>query len=361
MSRILILGGLGAIGSNLARYFNDHEHCVHVMDNLARYGVHHNLADFKKRGIGFTHGDVRCPEDFERINYDFDTVIDCAAQPTAVDGYDNPVYDYTNNTHGLFNTLEYVRRNHLSLIFFSTNKVYSADVANKPGRFEDTKRWQWQLDGDRLCGETMPGFDPVCGFNEGLTLAGGGKSVYGASKAAADIFVREYSDAFGVPAIVNRFSCLAGPYQWGKPEQGWVTWWVIAAVLGLPLNYFGWQGKQVRDILFTPDICRLIERQISDLEENGAAASDVYNVGGGHANTLSLIEATTLVENMTGKVLDTEYIDEVRASDHCIYISDINKVSKKFKWVPQTCMLYGFREIYEWVKENETILRGMYT
>lgn len=356
MSRILILGGAGAIGCNLARYFQEHGHFVCVMDNLTRYGVHNNLADFKMRGIEFIHGDVRCPEDFARIKWDVDLIIDCAAQPTAVDGYDNPFYDYTNNTAGLINTLEYVRDKGAALIFFSTNKVYSADVANKPPRFRDRGRWVWHYDYS-----AMPGFHPRYGFSEDLTISGGDKSIYGASKASADIFVREYSEAFKMPAIVNRFSCLAGPYQWGKPEQGWVAWWMIAAVLGLPIQYFGWEGRQVRDVLFTPDICRLIDKQRLALGQNGAAASDVFNIGGGCENTLSLIEATNIVEKLTGSKLNPEYVDNVRQADHCIYISDITKAQKTFNWKPEVDILEGYLQIYDWVKKNEQILRGMYT
>jgi CDP-paratose 2-epimerase len=355
---ILIIGGAGAIGSNIARYFHRHDRHVVVMDNLVRYGVHNNLADFKSRGIEFIHGDVRCKEDFDRLPLrTFGTVIDCAAQPTAVDGYDNPMYDYTNNTAGLINTLEYVREMASTLIFFSTNKVYSADVVNQPPTFEDATRYSWHNDGN---GNKLRGFNPLKGFGEDLTLSGGDKSIYGASKASADIFVREWSEAFGVPAIVNRFSCLAGPYQWGKPEQGWITWWMIAAMLDLPIQYFGWNGKQVRDVLFTDDICALLEEQVMALEMCGSEASDMYNVGGGMDNTLSLLEATKLVEQMTGKRLNTEYIDSVRKADHGIYISDISKVSSEFDWQPRLTIEEGYNQIYGWVQENLGILEAMY-
>jgi len=265
--RILILGGLGAIGSNIARHLNQF-YDVHVMDNLVRYGVHHNLAEFKKLGIRFFHGDVRCKEDFVRLPGCYDVVVDCAAQPTAVDGYNNPQYDYTNNTDGVINTLEYIREgNASSLIFFSTNKVYSADMINRAPRKLEKNRWVWDWgivsgdDGEPEMwfpdGYRAPdGFYPASGYSADLTMNGAEKSVYGASKAAADIFVREWSHAFNIPVVINRFSCLAGPYQWGKPQQGWVAWWMIAAHLGLPIEYIGWEGAQVRDVLFTDDINR---------------------------------------------------------------------------------------------------------
>jgi len=370
--RVLILGGCGAIGSNIARFFVKKGYNVHVMDNLTRYGVHNNLAEFKKLGIRFFHGDVRCMEDFARLPGEYNVVVDCAAQPTAVDGYNNPQYDYTNNTAGVVNTLEYIRAgNAQSLIFFSTNKVYSADVINEAPRKLEGDRWVW--DWQALIDDENPyisfpdgyeapeGFDPALGYSSDLTINGAEKSIYGASKASADILVREWSHAFGIPAIVNRFSCLAGPCQWGKPEQGWVAWWMIAALLGLPIEYIGWQGAQVRDVLWTDDLCPLMHLQAIALSADPERyIGSVYNVGGGAGSTLSLREATQIVEKISRKRLQISYNKEERMADHCIYISDISAVSQEFGWTPKVTIEEGYRQVHRWVKDNRKLLEGMY-
>jgi CDP-paratose 2-epimerase len=371
--RVLILGGCGAIGSNIARYFLKQGHNVHVMDNLTRYGVHNNLAEFKNLGIRFFHGDVRCPEDFQRLPGYYNVVIDCAAQPTAVDGYNNPEYDYTNNTAGVVNTLEYIRAgNAAGIIFFSTNKVYSADVINAVPRKLDGDRWVWNwnvVSNDSDTGFWFPdnyivplGFDPAAGYSADLTINGAEKSIYGASKASADILVREWSHAFGIPAIVNRCSCIAaGSSQWGKPEQGWVAWWMIAALLGLPIEYIGWQGAQVRDVLWTDDLCPLIHLQAEALTRAPEPyIGAVYNVGGGKDSTLSLREATQIVEEISHKKLQITYNKEERMADHCIYISDISAVSDEFGWSPQVSIEEGYRQVYHWVKDSKKLLEGMY-
>lgn len=355
---IVILGGLGAIGSNLARYFNANNYRVIVMDNVTRYGVHNNIADFRRQGIEFIHGDIRCNEDFLRIpkrnkSNDNRCVIICAAQPTAVDGYKYPRFDYTNNTDGVFNSLEYVRHDADCLVFFSTNKVYSADIVNEAlGKYNDTRYMFNNIN-------TIKGFDPDYGFSEELTLSGGEKCIYGATKAASDILVREYCNAFKIPHVVNRFSCMAGPWQWGKPEQGWVTWWVIAAELGLPLEYIGHNGKQIRDILFTNDIQTLVESQIKKILVDDESWGP-YNVGGGKEYTLSLREATAIVEKMTGKKITITYTQEPRIADHVVYVSDIRKVSQTFKWSPITSIQSGYEQIYKWVIDNLSILKEIY-
>jgi len=354
--RIIVLGGAGFIGSNLARYFHNKGNEVVVFDNLTRYGVYNNLPLFKKQGIEFIHGDIRNPEDFLRIPTIPDgktVVINCAAQPTAVDGYNNPRFDYTNNTDGVFNSLEWIHSHADGLIFFSTNKVYSADVVNKPTRVALKSRQKWESD------DQIEGWDPIHGFSEALTLAGGEKCIYGATKAAADIIVREYCDAFKIPHVANRYSCLSGPWQWGKPEQGWAAWWVIAAELGLPIEYIGHEGKQVRDILFAEDVCKLIDSQISVILKDDSTWG-AYTIGGSHKHTLSLREATALVEKMTGKKMKITYTPLPRVADHVVYISDIRKASQVFNWEPTIDIDTGYQQIYQWVRNNISILRGIY-
>jgi CDP-paratose 2-epimerase len=168
--------------------------------------------------------------------------------------------------------------------------------------------------------------------------------------------IQEWSDAFQIPAVINRFSCLAGPWQWGKSEQGWVAWWLIAHRLGLPLTYIGYKGKQVRDVLFINDLCDLLNRQVNDLEPE----PEVFNVGGGVHNTLSLVECTDYAQEITGCTVPITTEERPRRADFCVYISDIRKVSKRYNWMPTTPIYQGLEAVDKWVVDHQDLLRGLY-
>jgi len=352
--KFLITGGAGFVGANLALYFAERDHQVLCLDNLARRGSELNLPLFKEKKIGFVHGDIRNPEDLPKEKFDY--VFECSAQPSAIDGYDNPIFDFTNNTVGLLNVLEYARKNDSAIIFWSTNKVYSGDRVNAIPFREYETRCSWDssvyVDSDEL-----KGFSYDHGISERFSIDGDQHSIYGMSKAMADLACQEYFDAFGLRTVVNRFSCLAGARQWGKCAQGWVAWWAIAAHLGYPVKYIGWGGKQVRDVLFIDDICRLVELQTQKID---VASGKVFNIGGSYMNTLSLIEATMLMEKMFGKKMDVSEVKEARKADHLIYISDIRKANRLLGWEPKIGIKEGYESIMRWVRNNENVLRGLY-
>ena len=299
-----------------------------VMDNLVRRGSEHNLGRLAASGAIFRHGDIRCPEDW--VGLKADVVLECAAQPSAIDGYNNPTFDFSNNTVGVLRALEFCRREGAGIIQWSTNKCY-------PRRHVDNRTIQEQvtrLHSDELVDEDTP-------------LDGGDRSLYGASKVMADLMIQEWADAFQMPAIINRFSCLAGPWQFGKCEQGWVAWWVIAHRLGLPLQYIGFDGKQVRDVLFIPDLCRLISLEIAGLKPG----AQVFNVGGGPDCSMSLLECTALVQDITGCKVPISSVDQERRADFKWYVSNIDKVRREMLWAPQTSLRAGLEEIDRWVCE----------
>jgi CDP-paratose 2-epimerase len=338
---IMVFGGAGFVGSNLAFYFKEKSWNVIVIDNLARRGSEYNLPLFKKAGITFIHGDIRNKEDIPNIIPD--VICECSAQPSAIDGYDNPYYDFSNNTMGLMNILEFARRHKIMTFFWSTNKVYSGHKINSIGVFEEETRYSWGRGG------------PI--IPDDFSIDGGDHSIYGMSKIMSDLACQEYADAFDIPIVVNRFSCLAGVGQFGKCAQGWVAWWAIAAHFNLPVKYIGWKGKQVRDVLFAPDICRLIEMEINNID---IVKGKAYNIGGGINNTLSLIEATQLMEKKFNKKMIVEYEETPRKADHRIYISDISKIKKAIGWEPTINIEEGYDQIIEWVKANESILKELY-
>jgi CDP-paratose 2-epimerase len=203
----------------------------------------------------------------------------------------------------------------------------------------------------------MSGCDSIYGISENFSVDGGQHSIYGMTKIQADIACQEYHDAFGVPTVVNRFSCLAGPLQWGKCAQGWVAWFAIAAELGFPIDFIGWKGKQVRDVLFIEDICSLISAELENIDHIGG---QVFNAGGGMGCNVSLREAVVLVERLTGKKIETRYIENPRKADHCVYITDTRKAGSVLGWTQKTGLEEGYEQIIRWVSDNKNKLRGLY-
>jgi CDP-paratose 2-epimerase len=352
--RVLITGGAGFVGANLAKYLVNKGHMVYVLDNLVRRGSEFNLSEFKKTGVRFIHGDVRCPEDFVGLPEYWDVICECSAQPAATIGYENPIFDITNNTIGVLNVLEHARQNGSTVIFWSTNKVYSGDKINAIPVIEKDARYEW--DPSKIP-SNLTGFDPNFGISQDFTIDGGQHSLYGLSKIMADMMCQEYYDAFGVKTVVNRFSCLAGQGQFGKCAQGWVAWFAIAAIFGLPIQYIGWKGKQVRDILFIDDICKLIEMEIENINK---IAGQVFTIGGGIKHTLSLREAIFLLQEKLGIEIKTFYKETPRKADHCVYISDIRKIEKYLGWKSKISVSEGYDLIIQWVKENKKKLEELY-
>jgi len=281
-------------------------------------------------------------------------------QPSAIDGYANPLFDQHKQHHRvLLNTLVFARKSDAGLVFWSTNKTYAGEHINQFPLVEREMRWEWDTAAiDAIYGDRLPaGFDPVHGFSAEFSVDGHDHSIYGLSKIMADLACQEWYDAFGVRTVINRFSCLAGQGQFGKSAQGWVAWWAIAFHFGLPLKYIGWEGKQVRDALFIEDICRLIETEIGQLDR---LAGSVFNVGGGKDITLSLREATALMERRFGHSVPVVYEEDPRKADHCVYISDIRPVTAATGWAPRVTIEAGYEQIIRWIYDHEDELRGLY-
>ena len=335
--QILITGGAGFVGANTAIHLASQGYKVTALDNLVRRGSELNLARLGAAGVIFQHGDVRNPEDFPS-NRIFDAVLVCAAQPSAIDGYDNPAYDFKNNTFSLLPALEYCKANGSKLIFWATNKCYPASAINGRPMKEFPTRWS------------------AAPVDESFPLDGGDRSLYGSSKIMADLMVQEWSDSFRFPAFINRFSCLAGPWQWGKTAQGWVAWWMIAAHFDLPLTYYGFGGKQVRDVLFIRDLVELVQREIEDASQG----CKVFNVGGGEGITTSLIEMTQMCQDFTGRSIRLLAEGPERRADFIHYVSDITKVTEALPWYPLVTLEDGLEEIYRWVVDNDATIGKLY-
>jgi CDP-paratose 2-epimerase len=348
--KILIFGGCGFVGSNLAFKFKEQGNDITVFDNLVRRGVELNLPLFKQKGIKFIHGDVRNKEDFNKITDKIDIILDCAAQPSAIN-YQNPVFDITNNYLGVLNVLEYCRKYKCGLIFWSTNKCYTGEVCNIPKVKIKKDRFVWCNNPD------LPGWSKKYGFNEQLTVNGKDHSIYGVSKINADLLIQEWSDAYGINSIINRWSCLAGPNQWGISDQGWVAWFMIANYFKIPLTVYGFNGYQVRDYLFTDDINYLVNKQINQIHEHKGS---VFNVGGGKDFSVSINEAIKFINNNYNQFTGITKDDTQRRADQQLYITDNRLVKETFEWKPTVNFATGCLQIYNWIKIKEQEIKELY-
>ncbi len=349
--RIIVTGGCGFVGSNLVESLLAGGNSITILDNLVRRGAETNVARLRKLGAEFVHGDIRNPEDLLELPTDADVLIECSAQPSVVSGYQNPLFDFRTNVEGVINCLEFCRRVDAGMIFLSSSRVYSAARINALPFTEHETRWDW--DTEIADSDTVEGFDPVYGISSSFSLDGAGKTIYGASKAAADLFCREYADAFDVPVVVNRCGVIAGQGQFGVITQGWLTYWAISCFLERPLTYFGHKGKQVRDILFIDDLSRLVSMQVDRLEELSGA---VWNVGGGRDSSLSLVEATALTERLLKKKMTIAYREAPRKGDMVIYLTDNRDVERDFGWSPSIAVEEGVERITRWVTDNRSLL-----
>lgn len=333
--RVLVTGGAGFVGANLALWLSAHGHEVVCMDNLVRRGSELNVCRLRHAGVRFVHGDCRCLEDYPGSRWG--AVCHTAAQPSAIDGYQDPVYDLQNNVAALFPVLEICRRSSAKLIYWASNKVYPCHEVDAIGYLETPDSY--------LLNKAV---------DEDLPLNGNDRSLYGATKLAGETLALEYGRAFDFPVFSNRFSCLAGPWQWGKTEQGWLAWWVIAHQLGFPLAYYGFGGKQTRDVLHVRDVCSLV------IAELNAGSGGIYNVGGGETNVLSLRQATELCIAITGKRVRITTVEQERPADFRSYISDISKVERELRWRPAYSPVETIDSINDWAVKNIDTLRKMY-
>jgi CDP-paratose 2-epimerase len=357
---ILVTGGCGFIGSHVALHLREKGNRVSVVDNLVRRGAERNVQVLERHGISFCHGDVRNPEDLANLPSGIELVCDASAQASVVTGYANPLFDISNNGLGAIHILEYVRVRRIPLIFWSSNRVYSADRLNAlprretPTRFEyDPKAWS------EISAEQRPrGFDPTHGVSEDFSTDGGQRTIYGLSKLIADAACQEYAQAYDLSIVVNRFGVISGVGQFGHADQGWVVWWAIAHWLNLPLTYLGWQGKQVRDVLFVEDMLVLLDRQLA---RTSSFRGEVFNVGGGAANATSLSEATKCMQQISSRSTDITMSDDARKGDIALYWTDNRKAIEKLDWRPQTTLHAGFTRIFEWIRRNEQELRSRYS
>ena len=351
--KILITGGAGFVGSNIALHWKQAFPGAEViaLDNLKRRGSELALPRLQAGGVTFLHGDVRSPEDLDAAG-PADLMIECSAEPSVHAGYgQSPGYLVNTNLTGLINCLDHLRRTGGDLLFLSSSRVYP---------IAGLRALPLTRHGDRLVPAEghRPGWS-ASGITEDFPLTGA-RSLYGATKLAAELLIEEYRAMYGLRAVINRCGVIAGPWQMGKVDQGFVVLWMARHLFGGALSYsgFGGLGLQVRDILHVDDLFDLLVLQAADMHRLDGG---VFNVGGGGAVSVSLRELTRHCAALTECGLDIAQSPQTRPADIPWYVSDCALVTRTTGWRPRRDVAAILADIHRWLRERraqlEPILR----
>ena len=341
MSRVLITGGAGFIGSNLADSLLKQGHEVVVFDSLARKGAERNaewLSARHGRALRLVQGDVRDCDSLAKAAQGAEIIYHLAAQVAVTTSVIDPREDFEVNALGTFNALEVARNltTNPVFVFTSTNKVYGAmeDVAV----IERDTRYEYR-DFPQGIAESRP-----LDFH----------SPYGCSKGTADQYVRDYARIYGLRTVVFRMSCIYGTRQFGVEDQGFLAHFVISAVLGRPIAIYG-NGKQVRDILYIDDLVRAFRLASERID---VTAGQVYNIGGGPGNALSVwVEFKEYLARLLGRRVEAAGYGDWRLGDQPVYVSDTSKAARDFGWRPSVNKEDGIARLCRWVENNKELIQ----
>jgi CDP-paratose 2-epimerase len=326
--KILVTGSSGLIGSEAVAHFDAQGHDVVGVDNNMRrvfFGeagdTLWNLERLKATTKRFRHfaADIRDRQAVEELfeAHGFELIVHCAAQPSHDKAREIPLLDFEVNALGTMQLLEATRRYcpDAVFVFMSTNKVYG-DAPNEIPMKELETRYDYART------EDFEGINESCRIDQTM------HSLFGASKAAADLAAQEYGRYFGMKVGVFRGGCLTGPAHSAVELHGFLSYLVKVTLTGGKYSVFGYKGKQVRDNIHSHDVVRAIEEFAAN-----PRAGEVYNLGGGRRNSVSMLEAIAKVEKLTGRKLDWQYVEEARKGDHICYVSDMAKFKKDYpKW-----------------------------
>lgn len=341
---VLVLGGAGFIGTNVAHRLLSSGQPVRVFDNLSRPGVERNLRWLMERyprSLQLRVADVREAHAVREAAADAVAVVHLAAQVAVTTSLEEPLRDFEVNARGTLNVLEALRalEEPPPLVFTSTNKVYGAledvEVRVRGQRYEPADA-RLRAHG---VGESRP-----LDFH----------SPYGCSKGAADQYVLDYARSYGLPAVALRMSCIYGPHQHGNEDQGWVAHFLIRALEGRPLTLYG-NGLQVRDILYVEDLVDAVILALGHAPRLGGRA---FNLGGGPARTTSLLELLGLIEQITG-VRPVWRQEGWRRGDQRYFVADTRAFQQETGWTPRVEVEEGVRRLAAWLVASRARARGM--
>lgn len=346
--RVLVTGGAGFVGSHAVEYYAERGADVTALDNLSRVETLEKADESRNTAaynweyienqypdVDLIEGDIRDAELVEEVVEGHDAIVHTAGQVAVTASIQDPRTDFEVNALGTFNVLEAARKadSDPALVLASTNKVYGDNVNDIPVREMDTRYWY-----------DDPEFED--GIPESLSIDDCEHTPYGVSKLAADLYIQDYAERGVVDAAAFRMSCIYGTRQFGNEDQGWVAHFALSTLRDEPLTIFG-DGKQVRDVLYVKDLIRAYDAFISDPRGKPA----VYNIGGGQEHTTSLLEVLDLLEQKTGKRVDTSF-DEWREGDQRVYVSDISRAREKLNWEPKVGFEEGVERFVNWYENH---------
>jgi len=337
--KILITGGCGFIGSNLAEHLNS-KFKVSSLDYLLRSGSKLNEIRLNKKKIKNYRIDISNKNKILKLPK-YDIIIHCCADSSVITPKDKIGKTISTNFDGTKNILEKCLKDKSNLIFFSSSRVYSVDYINKLiGKKILNKRIN--LSKKYLINEKFSTKSPI--------------TFYGFTKLASEMLIREYSNYFGLKYIINRPGVVSGPWQFGKVEQGFVSLWIWRFLNKMKLSYngYGGNGYQVRDILHIEDLNELIHKQIAKLNKIN---NRTFNVGGGLNNSIDLNKLTELVSNFFSYKIKVKKNRSTSLYDIPIYISDNNSISKIYKWRPKRNIDNIIKDTISWQKKYKLKLK----
>lgn len=349
---LLITGGAGFVGASVALHMKRQRprQRVIALDNLKRRGSELNLARLRQAGVEFVHGDVRERSDLLALPT-IGALVECSAEPSVLAGY-GPQADYVVDTNlaGTVNCLALAARDKADVVFLSTSRVYPFDPLND------------------ACDEGGDRFTPREGALTGLSARGvsedfpmdGTRTLYGATKLASELLLREYGAMHGLRWTIARLGVIAGPWQMGRTDQGFVLFWLTRHLWKLPLSFvgFGGLGKQVRDVVHIDDVCDLVALQLDHMDR---ANGHVLNAGGGATNAITLKELDELCMATTGRRSSTGSDAVTRPGDLKYYVSDHARMSATLGWRPQRSVQRVVEDAHQWLNEHEGTLRAILT
>ena len=338
--KVIVTGGCGFIGSNICEFLKNLSFEVVSIDNLSKIYSRLNLKRLSNLNIKNYNIDVSDKNKFIKLNYKSDIIIDCCADPAVECSRTDILKNINNNLITTYNILEKAKKDNSKLIFISTSRIYPIkDSRQKFNTFLKKKNINF--------------------FNEDSNIIGP-KTIYGFSKLASEMLIKEYNYAFNIDYLINRCGLITGPWQFGKVEQGLVSLWLwkhLNKDNNLYYKGYNGSGNQIRDILFINDLCELVYLQIKKFKK---IKNQTFCVGGGIKNSVNLNQLTKICEQITKNKLKIKHDLYTSIYDIPFYITSLDKVKKYYNWRPKTDLKIGLYAILEWMNKNYTLIKPFF-